>query len=146
MAYRKLIVDDSALIGEIAATARRVAVLGIKPETHADQPAHYVPKYLVDHGIDIVPLPVYYPGVQTILGLPVVRSLDELTPPIDIVCVFRRSEDVAEHVDALIRLRPQTVWFQSGIRNDAAAAALAAAGIQVVQDRCLMVEHRRATQ
>ncbi len=146
MVFRKLIVDDPTLVGEIAATARRVAVLGIKPDSHADQPAHYVPKYLLDHGVDILPVPVYYPGVREILGLPVVRSLDELTPPIDIVCVFRRSEDVPEHVDALIRLRPQTVWLQSGIRNDAAAARLAAAGIQVIQDRCLMVEHRRATQ
>lgn len=145
MSYGKLIVEDSATIEEIAATARRVVVLGIKPDSHADQPAHYVAKYLVDHGIDVVPVPVYYPGVKEILGLPVVRSLAEVRPPVDIVCVFRRSEDVTEHVEDLIALGPQTVWLQQGIRNDAAAQRLSAAGIQVVQDRCLMVEHRRAT-
>jgi uncharacterized protein len=145
MSSRKLLVDDPVLIGEIAATASRIAVLGIKPDTHADQPAHYVPKYLIDHGIAIVPVPVYYPGVQEILGVPVVRSLTDVGPPIDIVCVFRRSEDIDDHVDEMITLAPQTVWFQQGIRNDEAAARLADAGIQVVQDRCLMVEHRRAT-
>lgn len=145
MSFRKLIVTDPVLIGEIAATARRVAVLGIKPDSHADQPAHYVPKYLLDHGVDIIPVPVYYPGVKEILGLPVVRSLDEVTPPIDVVCVFRRSEDIAEHVSAILALAPQTVWFQQGIRNDEAAGRFAAAGIQVVQDRCMMIEHRRAT-
>lgn len=145
MSFRKLIVEDSATVGEIAATARRVVVLGIKPDSHADQPAHYVAKYLVDHGIDVVPLPVYYPGVTEILGTPVVRALREVQPPVDIVCVFRKSQDIPEHVEDLIALGPQTVWFQQGIRNEPAAARLAAAGIQVVQDRCLMVEHRRAT-
>jgi len=145
MSHPKLIVDDPALIGEIAATARRVVVLGIKPESLEDQPAHYVPKYLLDHGIEVIPVPVYYPDVKEIFGLPVLRSLDEVGPPIDIVCVFRRSEDVPEHVTDLIELAPQTVWLQSGIVNDAAAQRLAAAGIQVVQDRCLMIEHRRAT-
>lgn len=145
MSYEKLIVEDPALIGEIAATARRVVVLGIKPESLEDQPAHYVPKYLHDHGVEIIPVPVYYPDVKEILGLPVVRALDEVGPPIDVVCVFRRSDDVAEHVQDLIELAPQTVWMQSGIRNASAARALAAAGIQVVQDACMMVEHRRAT-
>lgn len=145
MAFRKLLVEDPVLIGEIAATARRVVVLGIKPDSHADQPAHYVPKYLLDHGIDVIPVPVYYPGVKEILGLPILRSLDEASPPVDVVCVFRRSEDIPEHTRDLIALAPQTVWFQQGIRNDEVALELAKAGIQVVQDRCMMIEHRRAT-
>lgn len=145
MASRKLLVEDPVLIGEIAATARRVVVLGIKPDSHADQPAHYVPKYLLDHGIDVIPVPVYYPGVKEILGLPILRSLDEASPPVDVVCVFRRSEDIPEHTRDLIALAPQTVWFQQGIRNDEVALELAKAGIQVVQDRCMMIEHRRAT-
>lgn len=145
MPYRKMIIDDPALIGEIAATARRVVVLGIKPESLSDQPAFYVPKYLADHGVDVVPVPVYYPNLREILGAPVLRSLAEVRPPVDIVCVFRRSEDIPPHLEELIALRPVTVWFQQGIVNDQAAAALAAAGIQVVQDRCLMIEHRRAT-
>ncbi len=145
MSYRTLVITDPATIADIAVSARRVAVLGIKPETHASQPAHYVPKYLVDHGIHVIPVPVYYPNVREILGVPVVRGIRNLLPPIDIVCVFRRSEDIPEHVDELIGLGPTTVWFQEGIVNDEAADALAKAGIQVVQNRCLMVEHRHAS-
>lgn len=145
MPSQQLIVEDPVLIGEIAATARRVVVVGIKPESLEDQPAHYVPKYLHDHGVEIIPVPVYYPDVKEIFGLPVLRSLDEVGPPVDVVCLFRRSEDIGEHVDDLIDLAPQTVWMQAGIRNDAAARRLAEAGIQVVQDACMMVEHRRAT-
>lgn len=144
MPYRKLLVEDEATILDIAATAHRVVVLGIKPETHADQPAHYVPKYLVDQGVEVIPVPVYYPAVREILGVPVVRSLREVPPPVDVVCVFRRSEDIAEHVSELIAMKPGAVWFQQGIRNDEAAKKLAEAGIAVVQDRCLMIEHRRA--
>ncbi|MBC7170936.1 MAG: CoA-binding protein, partial [Polyangiaceae bacterium] len=88
--------------------------------------------------------PVYYPNVTEILGVPVLRDLRSIRGKVDIVNVFRRSEDVAEHVDDLIALRPSTVWLQSGIRDDASADKLARAGIQVVQDRCLMVEHRQA--
>lgn len=145
MPHRKMIVDDPVLIGEIAATARRVAVLGIKPESQRDQPAHYVPKYLQDHGIDVIPVPVYYPDVTEILGAPVARTLLDVRPPIDVVCVFRRSEDIERHVPELIELKPTTVWFQQGIVNEGAAQELAAAGIQVVQDRCMMIDHARAT-
>lgn len=145
MSYRKLVITDPATIADIAASARRVAVLGIKPESHAGQPAHYVPKYLVDHGVHVIPVPVYYPNVREILGVPVVRGLRNVLPPVDIVNVFRRSEDIPEHVEELIALAPTTVWFQQGIVNDEAAEALAKEGIQVVQDRCLMVEHRRAS-
>lgn len=141
---RELIVEDPAQIADIAAAARRVVVLGIKPETAASQPAHYVPAYLVGAGIDVVPVPVYYPDVTEILGVPVIRELRSVRGKVDIVDVFRRSEDVAEHVDDLIALRPTTVWLQSGIRDDESAERLARAGIQVVQDRCLMVEHRHA--
>ena len=91
----------------------------------------------------MIPVPVYYPGVTEILGLPVERDLRRLRD-IDICVVFRRPEDIEEHVPALLALRPQCVWFQSGIRNEAAAATLAEAKIAVVQDRCIMVEHRRA--
>lgn len=138
------LVTEDGQIAAIAAAARRVAVLGIKPETHRSQPAHYVPAYLAGVGIEIIPIPVYYPDVTELLGFPVVRDLRSITGRVDIVDVFRRSEDIDDHVEDLIALKPDTVWFQSGIRNDAAARRLAAAGIQVIQDRCLMVEHRSA--
>ncbi|MGH7443761.1 MAG: CoA-binding protein, partial [Longimicrobiales bacterium] len=74
--------------------AKRVAVIGIKPESRSAQPAYYVPKYLQDAGYEIVPVPVYYPEVTEILGEPVYRSLAEVPGAIDLVVVFRRSHDV----------------------------------------------------
>lgn len=140
-----LIGDDEERLADLVRNARRVAVLGIKTEAQAGQPAFYVPKYLVDAGLDVVPVPVYYPEVERILGRPVYRRVADVPGAIDIVDVFRRSEDVAGHLDDLLQARPRAVWLQSGIRNDAVALRLAQAGILVVQDRCLMVEHRRAT-
>lgn len=134
--------DDASLRALLAAT-RRIAVLGIKTQAQHDQPAFYVPAYLADAGFDIVPVPVYYPEVSEILGQPVVRSLTAIEGPVDLVNVFRRPADVAAHLDDLLALRPRAVWLQSGIRNDEVARSLLAAGIDVVQDRCLMVEHRR---
>jgi predicted CoA-binding protein len=128
---------------DVLRRARRVAIIGIKPETHAMRPAHYVPKYLQDAGYEVVPVPVYYPDVTTILGERVYRSLADVPGPIDLVVVFRRSPDVAKHVDEVLAKRPDAVWLQAGIRNDDAAATWAQAGIRVVQDRCTMVEHRR---
>jgi predicted CoA-binding protein len=121
---------------------RRVAVLGIKTEAQADQAAFYVAKYLADAGLDVVPVPVYYPDATSILGQPVYRKLADVPGDIDLVDVFRRPSDIDAHVDDLIAKKPKAVWFQLGIRNDAAAEKLARAGIQVVQDRCLMVDHR----
>ncbi len=137
-----LITDDDATV-EIARRARRVAVLGIKPESRASQPAHYVPKYLSEQNVEVVPVPTYYPEVTEILGLPVVRDLTTVGH-VDIVDVFRRAEDIPQHLDALLTLKPAVVWMQLGIRNDEVAEQLARAGIRVVQDRCLLVEHKRA--
>lgn len=141
--YRDRLVTDPERIAEIAWRARRVAVLGIKTEAQADQAAFYVPKYLAGVGVEVIPVPVYYPDVQQILGRPVYRRVADVPGPIDIVDVFRRPADIDAHVDDLIAARPAVVWLQKGIRNDAAAERLARAGIEVVQDHCLMVEHRR---
>jgi predicted CoA-binding protein len=141
--WRDLILTDDAKIRELLAATRRVAVLGIKTEAQADQAAFYVPKFLVDRGVDVIPVPVYYPEVKEILGRPVQRKLADVPGPIDLVDVFRKPSDVPAHVPDLVALKPRAVWLQLGIRNDAAAEALARAGIQVVQDRCLMVEWRR---
>lgn len=133
--------DDA--IRALLATVKRVAVLGIKTEGQPDQAAFYVPQALASAGVEIVPVPVYYPEVRTILGRPVYRSVAEIPGAIDLVDVFRRPADVAKHLDDLLAKKPRAVWLQQGIRNDEAAEALARAGIQVVQDRCLMVEWRR---
>jgi predicted CoA-binding protein len=141
--WRDHLLTDDERIRDLLATTRRIAVLGIKTEAQAGQPAFYVPKFLADRGVEIVPVPVYYPDAREILGRPVFRSVSEVPGPVDLVDVFRRPTDVPGHVDDLLRKRPRAVWLQLGIRNDAAAEALARAGIQVVQDRCLMVEWRR---
>ncbi len=123
---------------------KTIAVIGIKPDDHSGQPAYYVPKYMKDAGYTIIPVPVYYPEVKQIMGLDVYRSLAEIPGEVDLVNVFRRPADIPQHVDDIIAKRPKGVWFQLGIRNDEAAEAIAAAGIDVVQDACLMVEHRMA--
>ena len=118
---------------------KRIAVLGIKtPET--GQPAYYVAEYAKRAGYDIVPVPVYYPEVTEILGEPVYRSLAAIPGEVDMVDVFRRARDIDAHVDDILAKRPASVWFQLGIRNDAVAERLAREGIDVVQDRCLLVE------
>jgi uncharacterized protein len=90
-----------------------------------------------------VPVPVYYPDVTEILGHQVYRTVSEIPGPVDMVNVFRRSRDVPAHIDDIISKKPKSVWLQLGIRNDAAAERFARAGIDVVQDRCLMVELRQ---
>lgn len=136
------IIDDVASVTALLEETRRIAVLGIKTEAHADQPAFYVPKFLVDAGVDVVPVPVYYPDATHILGRPVVRRLADVPPPIDMVNVFRRSQDLMPHLEDLLAIKPKSVWLQQQIRDDAFARRLADEGITVVQDRCLMVELR----
>jgi len=144
MNWRDRLLDSPEQIDALLAATRRVAVLGIKTEAQADQPAFYVPRYLADAGLDVVPVPVYYPEATQILGKPVYRALADVPPPtIDLVDVFRRPQDLPPHLDDILAARPAAVWLQSGIRNDAFAEQLVEAGIAVVQDRCLMVEHRR---
>jgi predicted CoA-binding protein len=142
-AWQALLVEDDAGIRQLLAGVRRVAVLGIRSEAFAERPAHYVAATLAEAGVEIVPVPVYEPAVTTILGRPVVRRVTDVPGRIDLVDVFRRPADVPAHLPDLLAARPGAVWLQSGIRNDAAAEALARAGIAVVQDRCLMVEWGR---
>lgn len=130
-------------IAAIVRDCRRIAVLGMKTEAQRGEPAFYVPEYMAHAGYDIVPVPVYYPDVKQILGRPVYRTVAAVPPPVDMVNVFRRSRDIPPHVDDIIAARPRVAWFQLGIVNNAAAERLARAGIRVVQDHCLLVEHRR---
>ena len=135
-----LTTDDE--IREMLAATKTIAVLGMKPESHSSQPAFYVPKYMADAGYEIIPVPVYYPEVTEILGKEVYRDLNDIPGEIDLLNVFRRSEDIPKHTFEILSKRPKAVWFQLGIRNDEVAEKLAETGIKVVQDLCLMVEHR----
>ena len=137
-----LITDDKGILALLRET-KSIAVLGIKPESHGGQPAHYVAAHMAAAGYEIIPVPVYFPDVTEILGQRVFRKIAEIGRPVDMVNVFRRPTDIPPHVDDIIAARPKSVWFQLGIRNDEAARKLAQAGIKVVQDRCLMVEERR---
>lgn len=136
------ILTTDAEIGELLRNTRTIAVLGIKPETHYSQPAFYVADYMARAGYEIIPVPVYYPEVTEILGKEVYRKLTDIPVEIDLLNVFRRPNDIPQHVDDILAKKPKAVWLQLGIRNDEVAETLAAAGIKVVQDLCLMVEHR----
>jgi predicted CoA-binding protein len=139
---QNLIEDDEEKLLSLLRSARRVAVLGIKAEVARGQPAFYVPQALQQMGLEIVPVPVYYPEATEILGQKVYRKLAEVPGPVDVVDVFRRSGDVAAHLPDILAKKPRAVWLQTGIRDDRTAEALARAGILVVQDRCLMVDYR----
>jgi predicted CoA-binding protein len=131
--------SDDALQGLLAA-ARTIAVVGIKEGESED--AFRVPRYLQEHGCRIVPV---NPKLQRVLGERCVASLAEVDGPVDLVNLFRAPDHIPAHVDEILAMSPlpAAVWMQLGIVHGGAAARLRAAGIAVVQDRCIMVEHRR---
>ena len=142
--WRANLLTDIADVRRVLIETDRIAVLGIKPESRSAAPAHYVPAYMQSRGYDIIPVPVYYPEVTEILGAPVVRDLRALPQGIDVLNVFRRSEDVPAHLEDILAIRPRVVWLQQGIRHDEVAQELARAGIEVIQDRCMLADHRAA--
>ena len=131
--------SDRAAIAEIVRTSRRIAVVGLSPKP--ERPSHGVAAYLQRAGYTIIPV---RPTGATILGEPVHSNLRVAAAagPIDIVNVFRRSEFVPALLDDLLAVRPRLVWLQVGIRDDPTAQRLEAAGIPVVMDRCLAVDHQ----
>lgn len=125
-------------------SCRVVAVVGAHSEP--SRPAHYVPAYLHARGRTILPVNVRLSG-QTLFGHVVVDRCDALgvgDGGVDVVDVFRRSEDVAGHVDEILAMRPlpKVVWLQSGIANADACARFRAAGIDTVEDRCMLADGR----
>jgi uncharacterized protein len=135
MDWQENLLSTSERIRELILATKRIAVLGIKTEAQVGQPSVYVPRYMQKAGFEIVPVPVYYPEATVILGEKVYRKLVDVPGEIDMVDVFRRSADVAAHVEDILAKKPKAVWLQSGIRNDKAAEIFARAGIKVVQDR-----------
>ena len=129
--------DDE--IRDILLTTRQIAVVGASDRL--DRPSHGVSRFLVDRGYAITPV---NPGIagRTLHGAPVVASLAE-AGPLDMVDVFRRSQDAGAVVDEAIRLGARTVWLQLGVTDDAAGARARAAGLRFVQDRCPVIEWRR---
>jgi predicted CoA-binding protein len=139
--WRDHLLESPAQIRELLESTKRIAVLGIKQ--NPDQPAHYVPEYAQHAGYEIVPVPVYHKDLTEMHGEKVYRKIGDIPGDVDMVNVFRRPVDIPQHVDDIIAKKPKSVWFQLGIRNDQAAEKLARAGIDVVQDHCLMVELRK---
>ena len=137
------LITSAEQIRELLSQTKTIAVLGIKTEEQADQAAFYVPKYMQTAGFKILPVPVYYPNVTTILGEGVYRRVNDIPDDVDMVNVFRRPQDIPPHLDDLLAKKPKSVWMQLGITHSVVAEELAKAGVRVVQDRCLMVDHRR---
>lgn len=140
--WKENLLGSDAEIKELLQNTKTIAVVGIKMEPH--QPAFYVPQYMQNAGFKIVPVPVYYPDATEIMGERVYRTLADIPEPVDLVNLFRRSSDVPKHLDDILAKKPKAVWMQSGIYNNEVAETLAKAGIKVVQNLCLMVEHRAA--
>ncbi len=138
----RLLESDADIAGLLRRT-KTVAVLGIKTDAQATQPAFYVPAFAQRAGMTVFPVPVYYPEATEILGQPVHRSVAALKERVDLVNVFRRPVDLLPHLEDLLQARPKAVWLQLGIRHATFAERLCVAGIDVVQDRCLLVEMRR---
>lgn len=134
------IYDDAGVVA-VLRRYQRVAVIGASSDV--SKPAYYVPQYMAERGYEVFPVNPRAKG-QTLFGNAAVGELLELREQnIDIVNVFRRSDKVGAHLDEMLELAPKLVWLQLGIRNDDVAKTLMVAGIDVIQDRCMLADHRR---
>lgn len=129
--------QDSA-IRKILSEAKTIAVVGFS--SNRAKAGYYVPAYLQKQGYRIIPV---NPNLSEGLGEPAYPSLAEVPEPIDLVLVFQRSENVPPFVDEAIAVGARAVWLQLGIAHEAAAEKARAAGLDVVQDACMLVEHQR---
>ena len=116
--------------------ARTIAVVGLSPKEN--RPSHLVARYLLDVGYTVIPV---NPGHDTILGQRCYPSLTAIGKRIDIVDIFRRSEDVGPIVDEAVAIGAKVVWMQLGVVNPQAAARAEAAGLSVIMDRCIKIDH-----
>jgi predicted CoA-binding protein len=134
------VVEDEKELAEIVRAMKVVAVIGMKGEEQGMEPAHEIPKLVQSKGRRVIPV---NPKLASTLGETAYARIDEVPEPFDLVDVFRRPSAIPGHADEILALppekRPRVVWLQSGIRHDGAARRLTAAGIDVVQDRCLGV-------
>lgn len=134
---------QSSEIAQVLQHSKVVAVVGFHPDPM--KPAHYVPEYLSRQGYTVIPVnPALAARGQSFFGQRAVSTLAEITTPVDIVEVFRRSEKVHDHLQDILNMSPapRLVWMQQGIRNEDVARTLNEAGIDVVQDRCMLTDHR----
>jgi predicted CoA-binding protein len=128
----------SAAIQNLLETAETIAVVGLS--SRPDRAGYYVPAYLQKHGYRIIPV---NPNLDESLGEKAYPDLLSVPQPVDLVLIFQRSENVPPFVDQAIEIGARAVWMQLGITNEAAAAKARSAGLQVVMDACMLVEHRQ---
>lgn len=119
----------------------RIAVVGMSKNSF--KAANYVPKYLLDHGYDITPV---NPTTDEILGKKCYPSISEITEDVDIIDVFRPSDQVLPVVQEAIKKKPKVIWLQEGIHNLEAEELARRSGIQIVFNRCMLAEHQRLSQ
>ena len=130
--------DDIATLRRILRTSRTIAIVGLSAEWH--RPSYFAAKYLQEHGYRVIPV---NPRYDKILGERCHPTLATIEIPVDIVDVFRRSEDVMPIAEEAIAIGAKCLWQQIGVRNEAAAALAASAGLEVVMNRCVKIEHGR---
>lgn len=123
---------------QILNSSRVVAVVGLSPKP--DRPSYGVASYLKQRGYKIIPV---NPGAEEILGAPCYPDLSSIPEPIDVVDIFRRSEDVPAIVEEAIKIGAKAVWMQEGVRSEEAAARARGAGLLVVMDKCMLKEHKK---
>ena len=117
---------------------RIIAMIGLSPDPN--RPSHRVAKYLINHGYKVIPV---NPDAQEILGARSFSNMSSIPEPIEIVDIFRRSEEVMPIVDEAIKVGAKVVWMQEGVINEEAASKARDAGLLVVMDRCMLKEHKR---
>ena len=132
------IITEDGKIKDILENANTIAILGLSPKPERD--SNMVARYLKDHGYKIIPV---RPAQDEILGEKAYASLDDIKEPVDIVDVFRNPAQIMPHAHEAIRIKPKVFWMQLNIENQEAAELLTAAGIDVVMDRCIKVDHGR---
>jgi predicted CoA-binding protein len=130
--------DDIATLRRILRTSRTIAVVGLSAEWH--RPSYFAAKYMQEHGYRIIPV---NPRYTEILGEACHASLETIAEPVDIVDVFRKTDDVMPIAEQAVAIGAKCLWQQIGVRNLAAAGLAAAAGLDAVMDRCVKIEHAR---
>jgi len=132
------IITDDNKIKQLLEKTKTIAILGLSPKPERD--SNRVAIYLKAQGYRIIPV---RPGQNEILGEKAYASLDDIEGPVDIVDVFRNPDQVMAHAHEAIRLKPKAFWMQLDIENEGVASLLTAAGIDVIQNRCMKMEHER---
>lgn len=131
-------IDDIAGLRRLLLETRTIAVVGLSANWH--RPSHFAAKYMLEHGYTVIPV---NPAYDAVLGQRCYARLADIPVPVDMVDVFRKPEDVPPLVDDAIAIGARSLWLQLGVINIEAARKAEAAGLQVVMDRCVKIEHAR---